>query len=147
MKVTWTQVALSVVIGAGVTLGWRALSPEALSDDPATVTQGAGLYSAHCASCHGVALEGEPDWQRPKPDGVLPAPPHDVTGHTWHHPDSVLFAIVRDGGAAQAPPGFKSGMPGFAGKLTDREIRATLAYIKSTWPPKIRARQARLGGG
>jgi hypothetical protein len=27
-----------------------------------------------------------------KPDGKLPAPPHDASGHTWHHADAQLFS-------------------------------------------------------
>jgi len=32
-------------------------------------------------------------------------------------------------------------MPGFGDKLSDQEIWAVLAFIKSTWPAEIRARQ------
>jgi len=32
-------------------------------------------------------------------------------------------------------------MPGFAGVLSDAEIRAVLAYIKSTWPERERGYQ------
>ena len=28
---------------------------------------------------------------------MLPAPPHNETGHTWHHPDEMLFAITKYG--------------------------------------------------
>ena len=109
--------------------------------DPALVALGQGLYAAHCAACHGSALEGQPNWKTPNADGTLPAPPHDVSGHTWHHPDSVLFRITRSGGQAAAPAGFVSGMPAFGDKLGAREIWAVLAFIKSTWPADIRARQ------
>ena len=34
-------------------------------------------------------------------------------------------------------------MPGFAATLSDTEIWAVLAYIKSTWPADIRAAQER----
>ncbi|MHA6287180.1 c-type cytochrome [Maricaulis sp. CAU 1757] len=111
------------------------------TDDPAVLTQGAELYRAHCASCHGAELEGQPDWRTRRPDGRLPAPPHDVTGHTWHHPDAVLFEITKLGTEAVTPPGYESDMPGFAEQLSDAEIRTVLAYIKSTWPAEIRARQ------
>jgi mono/diheme cytochrome c family protein len=33
-------------------------------------------------------------------------------------------------------------MPAFAGTLTDEEIWAVLAYIKSAWPEEIRKAQA-----
>jgi mono/diheme cytochrome c family protein len=76
-----------------------------------------------------------------KPSGELPAPPHDATGHTWHHPDQQLFAITKHGMARFAPADYKSAMPAFVGTLSDRDIRAVIAYIKSTWPEDIRRRQ------
>ena len=35
-------------------------------------------------------------------------------------------------------------MPAFGDVLTDDQIIATLAFIKSTWPAPIRARQTRI---
>jgi mono/diheme cytochrome c family protein len=102
---------------------------------------GRALYLEHCASCHGESLEGQPNWQQRNADGLLPAPPHDASGHTWHHSDSQLMRIVRDGLAAIAP-GYQTAMQPFAGILTDDEIRAILDYIKSTWPERERAYQA-----
>lgn len=102
------------------------------------------LYEKNCASCHGDGLEGQPDWQSPGPDGRLPAPPHDETGHTWHHPDSVLFQYTKLGGReALALQGvdYDSGMPGFADVLGDREIWDILAYIQSTWSERERDAQ------
>ena len=101
---------------------------------------GRGLYLANCASCHGVKLEGQPDWMKRLPSGRLPAPPHDETGHTWHHSDKQLFTIVKRGLAAISP-GYKSDMPAFEVVLTDGEIQAVLDYIKSTWPERARAYQ------
>ncbi len=102
---------------------------------------GAALYQHNCASCHGVELEGQPDWRSPGPDGRLPAPPHDATGHTWHHGDDILFRITRDGTAAVVGGGYESDMPGFGDALTNAEIRAILDYIKSTWPEREHAYQ------
>ena len=87
------------------------------------------------AACHGVRLEGQPNWRSQLANGSLPAPPHDETGHTWHHPDQLLFDITKHGGAKNAPAGFVSGMPAFGGKLADRDIWAALAYIKSRPAP------------
>ncbi|MHC8509195.1 MAG: c-type cytochrome [Rhodospirillales bacterium] len=109
-----------------------------------TVPQGRALYGEHCASCHGADLEGEPNWRTRGPDGLLPAPPHDETGHTWHHPDEQLFLMTKEGVEALAPPGYKSNMPGFGDVLTDDEIWAVLEYIKSAWPENERAHQARV---
>jgi mono/diheme cytochrome c family protein len=109
--------------------------------DPRAVALGQQVYTAQCASCHGANLEGQPNWQQELPTGGLPAPPHDETGHTWHHDDQSLFTTVKYGGQATAPPGFKSNMPAFSGILSDQEIYAVLAYIKSTWSRDIQAAQ------
>ena len=107
---------------------------------------GAALYQEYCASCHGANLEGEPNWQTRKADGTLPAPPHDETGHTWHHDDEMLFLYTKLGGeaflASRGIEGFKSGMTGFGDILSDDEIRAVLDWIKSQWPEDIRRIQA-----
>jgi mono/diheme cytochrome c family protein len=101
---------------------------------PGEVALGEKLYAQHCASCHGAKLEGQPDWRRRLPNGRLPAPPHDESGHTWHHPDRVLFGITRDGLVPPyAPQDYESDMPAFRGKLSDEEIWAVLAYIKTYW--------------
>lgn len=106
--------------------------------------RGAALYAEACASCHGAALEGQPDWMERGPDGRLPAPPHDASGHTWHHSDRVLFRIVKEGTEAVVGGGYESDMPGFGDSLTDAEIRDVLAFIKSRWPERERAYQAQV---
>ena len=113
--------------------------PRADPRDPAQVALGEGIYAKHCASCHGVNLEGQPGWRQRLPNGRLPAPPHDASGHTWHHPDDALFGMTKHGRepGRYAPPGYQSDMPAFAGVLTDAEILAVLAFIKSRWPPDI----------
>jgi mono/diheme cytochrome c family protein len=101
--------------------------------DAQQVALGAKVYAQHCASCHGAKLEGQPEWRRRLPNGRMPAPPHDESGHTWHHPDDMLFDITKHGIAPYAPPGYQSDMPAFAGVLSDDEIWAVLAFIKSHW--------------
>ncbi|MPZ46569.1 MAG: c-type cytochrome [Betaproteobacteria bacterium] len=71
--------------------------PRADPRNAATVLLGEKLYQQHCAACHGAKLEGQPNWRERLPNGKLPARPHDESGHTWHHPDEVLFAITRNG--------------------------------------------------
>lgn len=110
--------------------------------DPDEVALGERVYAEACASCHGANLEGQPNWQTRNADGKLPAPPHDETGHTWHHPDAQLFAITKFGLAPIAGADYATDMPAFEGTLTDAEIMAALAYIKSRWPEKIRVHQA-----
>ena len=107
----------------------------------ADIAAGQGLYAENCAACHGQNLEGQPDWKRRLDNGRMPAPPHDETGHTWHHSDRNLFITTRDGVSAVVP-GYESDMPAFGETLTDAEIAAVLAYIKSTWPARQRQFQA-----
>ena len=109
--------------------------------DADTLRLGQELYAENCASCHGVDLEGQPDWKRRLENGRMPAPPHDATGHTWHHSDQSLLRITRDGLGAIVP-GYESDMPVFGDLLSDEEIRAVLSYIKSTWPARERDFQA-----
>ena len=109
---------------------------------PERLALGQRVYDENCAACHGADLEGEPNWRARRADGTLPAPPHDETGHTWHHPDTQLFAITKQGTAAFAPEGYKTTMLGFGAVLGDEEIGAVLDYIKSRWPDDIRLRQA-----
>ncbi len=109
--------------------------------DAALVALGGEVYAAHCASCHGAKLEGEPEWRTRAADGTLPAPPHDESGHTWHHPDQQLFDITKHGIEHFAPAGYRSNMPAFEEVLTDREIWAVLAYIKAQWPAETRRMQ------
>lgn len=133
------------LVAAGVAIaGWYAASPTSRGVASAkVVSQGRQIYSDRCAACHGSDLEGQPDWRSPLPSGRLPAPPHDASGHTWHHSDQVLFRIVKDGTAAIVGGGYESDMPGFGDVLSDAEIRAVLAYIKSTWPERERSYQDR----
>ncbi|TRD23190.1 c-type cytochrome [Palleronia caenipelagi] len=110
----------------------------------AALERGASIYAEACASCHGADLSGEPDWQQRGADGRLPAPPHDETGHTWHHPDPILMAIIVHGTAAVVGGGYESNMPGFGEKYSDEELWDVLSWIKSQWPEDIRARQAEI---
>jgi mono/diheme cytochrome c family protein len=112
--------------------------------DAGQVALGKRVYADHCAACHGDNLEGQLNWRERKPDGKLPAPPHDASGHTWHHSDAQLFAITKRGTAALAGPNYRTDMREFGSLLSDAEIWAVLAYIKSTWPPEIRARHDRI---
>ena len=107
-------------------------------DDTAIVAAGEEVYKAHCASCHGANLEGEPNWKSPKETGRMPAPPHDEKGHTWHHKDIHLFELTKFGLKKYAGEDYETDMPAYEGTLSDDEIIAVLSYIKSHWPPEIR---------
>jgi S-disulfanyl-L-cysteine oxidoreductase SoxD len=147
MKLRATHAAIGLVLLgalAWLTVGDRLAGSRGsmvLQPDDATVLAQGRVYVAHCAACHGARLEGQPNWRERGPDGLLPAPPHDATGHTWHHPDEVLIRITREGVAKAAQlKDYASAMPVYEGVLTEDEIVAVLSWIKSQWPANIRAK-------
>jgi len=144
MRLVYGIVALVAVALLGLGF-WLILGPSTNRVSAGDAGRGRDLYDANCATCHGAKLQGQPDWRTSGADGVLPAPPHDVTGHTWHHGDRVLFDYTKLGGAAtlerSGVTGFASGMPAFGDQLSDTQIIDILAYIKSTWTDRERAVQ------
>lgn len=136
--------ALVLLLAGGIVfLLWDRFAIGALNAERrAALAMGEAVYQSACASCHGVELEGQPDWRRPGSDGKMPAPPHDATGHTWHHSDDVLFNLTKFGLQAYVSESYQSDMPAFADVLSDDEMWAVINYIKSTWPEEIRRSQA-----
>lgn len=133
MRALWIAVGAAVLVVVGAILLDK---DEADQEVRQRIALGKSVYDASCASCHGAELEGQPDWRNPSANGRLPAPPHDETGHTWHHADELLLAIIRSGTAAVVGGGYQSDMPGFDGILTEAESQAALEFIKSTWPQR-----------
>ena len=65
---------------------------------------------------------------------MLPAPPHDDSGHTWHHADVQLFEFVKYGSAtAMGDPLCRSMMAALHNVISDTEIDSVLVFIRSTW--------------
>lgn len=106
------------------------------------VALGQKVYNSQCAKCHGANLEGQPNWQKRLPNGRLPAPPHDATGHTWHHADEIFVGITKHGLKPYAGNDYDSDMPAFESALSDDEIAGIWTYIKSKWPERERNYQA-----
>ena len=106
-------------------------------NDAVYVKMGKKVYVEQCASCHGVNLEGQDGWRNTKLDGMRLAPPHDKSGHTWHHADEVLFNLTKYGFKAMISEDYEVSMPVYNGIIKDHEIVAVLSYIKSTWPADI----------
>ncbi len=135
----------AIALHALVMLVLITVTPASAAGETAErVELGRNIYTKHCASCHGAKLEGQPNWRTRNADGRLPAPPHDASGHTWHHDDEHLFRITKEGPAGIVGKGYVSDMPGFADTLSDAEIEAVITFIKSTWPERIRKRHDRL---
>lgn len=106
--------------------------------DAAQVERGRVLYQRYCASCHGANAEGAPGWPTPGPDGLEPASPHDDSGHTWHHPDRVLYEVIRDGMRDPLKPDSPLRMPAWGDKLSDADMYALIEYFKSLWSAENR---------
>jgi len=143
----WVALAVVAAGAAGAAAWWQlgrgdgAAAALLRPDDEQVLARGREVYRAHCASCHGARLEGQPDWRQRGADGLLAAPPHDASGHTWHHPDEVLFAITKHGVAQVAGmAGYATAMPVYDGVLDDDDIVAVLSWIKSQWPAHVRAK-------
>lgn len=121
----------------------RAATNDAVpSLPPKQVEAGKVIFLKECAGCHGKHGQGAADWKVQNPDKTFPPPPHDASGHTWHHTDGLLFRLVRDGGKGMEDPGFKSAMPAYGRTLSDQEIVSVITYLKSLWQPEQRASQA-----
>ena len=101
--------------------------------DNTSVQQGKQVYGQYCAACHGTDGQGQfPDAPvMPDETGRYGAPPHNEVGHTWHHDDALLFRYVQQGGMGD-PDAFYP-MPPFGDQLSDDEIIAVIAYIKTMW--------------
>ena len=139
-RLTMTVVAMGLAMQAGADERPEDAAGLFPYWDTEAVALGETLYAENCAACHGAALEGEEDWRGRNDDGSYRAPPHDETGHTWHHPDAQLFAITKRGTEAVTGGAVQSSMAGFGEVLSDDEIRAVLAYIKAQWPDEVIAR-------
>ncbi len=136
--------AASVAVGLFLVFGGKSIGV-LKPGDARLVARGQAVYMTHCASCHGRNLEGQPEWQSQDKEGFLPAPPHDESGHTWHHPDTLLFKITKLGVAEAANlKDYKTRMPAFGGILSDADIIAALSYIKSRWREDMRRRHDEL---
>lgn len=137
--------SIGTIIVLGATGLFYYLSDESLGSmdtgNARLVAQGKILYARDCAACHGKELQGQTvNWRQPLADGSLAAPPHDASGHTWHHPDKILFEITKYGRVKSTPATVRSNMPAFETKLSDEDIWAVLCFIKSKWPEQIRQR-------
>lgn len=98
------------------------------------------MYELKCASCHGLNGEGQYPNAPNNPDanGLIGAPPHNSTGHTWHHADTLLVNQIKNGSNVQ---GFHP-MPAFSTELNDEQVALVLGYIKIWWTRDQLAAQA-----
>jgi len=133
--------ALAVVVLALLSgcSGLRVIPAPASGPD---LGRGEALYNRYCLSCHGGPTGGS----------MMDYPPrHNANGHTWHHPDCQLKQIIKNGAdemtvrmrQMMAPPNAPT-MPAFKDLLTDEDIDAILAFIKTWWTDQQRNFQAQV---
>jgi mono/diheme cytochrome c family protein len=102
-------------------------------DSKLMISRGKIAYQNNCVSCHQVNLAGAENWKGLDEDGHRKAPPLNGTGHTWHHDDATLHTIIKYG-LVGIVSDYEGKMAAFGKNLSDKDIDAVLAYIKSFWP-------------
>lgn len=114
------------------------------SFEAAALQKGQAIYLQHCAACHGPEGRGQFPEAPLEPDatGRIGAPPHNESGHSWHHSDALLIRYVTEGGFSDLTRFYL--MPAFGEVLSDEQILLVIAYIKSMWTDEQRASQYQL---
>jgi mono/diheme cytochrome c family protein len=111
--------------------------------DPILIDEGQRVYNEHCAACHGAELQGAEGWEIALEDGSHRPLPLNNAAHAWQHSDSGLIKTIQLGRNA----GKLSAMPAFGDKLSEREIRAVVEFIKNNWGVSERTQQQILNSG
>ena len=136
------SLAMMLTAAGTISCGKNDSPKESVLPMETKAASGEVIYKQYCANCHGENLEGQPNWKVRNEHGRLPAPPHDETGHTWHHADQLLFELTKFGMVPpNVPEGYESDMPAYKDTLTDEQIWAVLNYIKSRWPEETKKMQ------
>jgi cytochrome c6 len=108
----WMSLGMVAVL-AGVLAGTLMAADEAA----------AKVYAAKCKSCHGADGKGNPAMA--KAFKIDPALLSLVGPEVQKHTDEELIKITTDG---------ENKMPAYKGKLTEAEIKAQVAHIRSLAP-------------
>ena len=133
VTVIFFVLVLIALVVFGLRRAARANIPQLGRADPGNAAQvalGQSIYATRCASCHGASLAG-----------TTAASALDASGQTSRRDDAWIFTTIKQGGQATAAPGATSLMPAFGGGLSDEQIWAAIAFVKSTWPAEVRAQQ------
>ena len=113
-------------------------------NDKTQVELGKNVYQDNCVSCHGANRQGPEnlsDFSKRKP------PRLDSKGHGFHHGDNMHFEQIVKGSRDESGNPVNDGMAPFGDVLSKQEIWATIAYIKSHWPIKMRKMQDNMNPG
>ena len=132
---------LAVVAAAGLLplLPYLQVPPDAEPGTPDQIALGQVVYREHCVSCHGSKLEGAQASEPQTTIGWPLSPPLNADGHVWHHPDRQIFLMIAND---QSYGGKNQSHLFTLGKaLTEEQVWGVVAYVKSTWPARIRTHQ------
>jgi len=115
-------VLVLTITGLGVFAGglaWLLNDPR----PPTGASRGERLYYAYCIECHG--RDGRGSWRA----ALFLLRPGNLADSTRmsSHTDRYLFDIIKHGGSPVGRPG----MPAFGYHLSDDDIRALAAYIRT----------------
>ena len=122
--------ALFLLIGVAVAITAQAQSR------PATDLEGADLFAAGCAGCHGPQGSGAPDstigFEKPST-----YPNFSACDQTSPEVEADWYSVIHDGGKAR---GFSRIMPAFGEMLTPEQITSLVRYIRGlcqdrAWEP------------
>ena len=103
------------------------------------LANGQRLYAVNCANCHGTHAQGA--IKAGTEISIITErngkQPPDLTDKAWDHgsTDEEVFTVIKKGIPS-------SMMPPFEGRLSDREIRNVVAYVRSLSSPKSAAQTA-----
>lgn len=126
-----TRVALLLLLAAALASCTRSGAQPSAGAEPSPYRlsrmeeSGRRVYVSLCAYCHGASGDGF---------GLnasnLPVPPRDHTDSAYMNrlTDEQLFAVIKFGGASQGKSVF---MPPWAGRISDRDIAALVAYVRA----------------
>ncbi|HJW81179.1 MAG TPA: cytochrome c [Acidiferrobacterales bacterium] len=139
MNKVWPLAAALLLLGACSKEADKAASPAPMATvrhfDPESIGRGARLFEEHCAQCHGPQAQGHPDWQTPSDGSFAAAPPLNGTGNDWKRSRAELVATIKTGVRRKSDK--VDIMPGWKGRLSERDIEDVLSWMQSLWPAEV----------
>lgn len=121
-RLRWRRVVLLITLGSLIAAcggGAAGDAGEIEPQDPELVTEGADLYAANCAECHGADLRGTDKGPSPLSEVYVPG----------HHADGA-FQVAVLAGAPQHHWNFGP-MPSIPG-LSQVDVAAIIAFVRET---------------
>ncbi|MBV8066752.1 MAG: cytochrome c [Candidatus Eremiobacteraeota bacterium] len=102
-----------------------AAASAAAEKNPASASDGGGVYSANCSSCHQANGQGVP--------GAFP--PLDGNPTVTGNPVAVITIVKNglEGRVVVSSQAYSGIMPRWKGLLSDEQLASVITYIRSAW--------------